>query len=191
MVDFRAIKAEVRQDVLTRRDALSAFERERFSRQIKQHFSELDIDPAAVISAFLPIRSEADLNSLIEELWTVNHKVCLPFMLDRETIEFRQYGPQTVLIDNGFGTVAPQDGSDVIDPDIMLVPLSAFDQSGGRIGYGAGFYDRAIGRLLEDGKTPLLIGVAFSCQEVDQVPCEDHDIPLDMVLTENGLLISD
>lgn len=191
MIDFRAIKAEVRQDVLARRDALSALERERFSQQIKQHFSELDIEPSAVISAFLPIRSEVDLNSLIEELWTVNHKVCLPFMLDRETIEFRQYGSQTELIDNGFGTIAPQDGSDVMDPDIMLVPLSAFDQSGGRIGYGAGFYDRAIARILDGGKTPLLIGVAFSCQEVDQVPCEDHDIPLDMVLTENGLLISD
>lgn len=112
-------------------------------------------------------------------------------MMDKENIEFRKYDENTELVDNGFGTLAPSKASEVVDPDVMLIPLSAYDETGGRIGYGAGFYDRAIAKLLGNDKTPLLIGVAFACQQVDVVPCEDHDIPLDMILTENGLIIAD
>jgi 5-formyltetrahydrofolate cyclo-ligase len=74
----------------------------------------------------------------------------------------------------------------VVDPEILLMPLSAFDASGNRIGYGAGHYDRAIARLHDKGMQPRLIGVAFDCQEVEAVPAEAHDVPLDAVVTESG-----
>jgi 5-formyltetrahydrofolate cyclo-ligase len=74
-----------------------------------------------------------------------------------------------------------------MDPAVMLVPLSAFDGRGHRIGYGAGHYDRAIARLIDKGVAPRLIGLGFSCQEVDSVPAEPHDRPLDAILTEDSL----
>ena len=191
MADIKSLKTDIRKQALARRDRLSAAERLEFSDQIKKSFFELDIAPNVITSAFLPIKSEVDLQALIKELWAQQRDVCLPFMLDKENIEFRAYTEKTELVDNGFGTVAPSAASQTVDPDVMLVPLSAFDETGGRIGYGAGFYDRAIAKLLDADKTPLLIGVAFSCQQVDQVPCEDHDIPLDMILTEDGLIIAD
>ena len=69
----------------------------------------------------------------------------------------------------------------------MLVPLSAFDARGHRIGYGAGHYDRAIARLIENGVAPRLIGLGFNCQRVDHVPDEAHDIILEAIITETGL----
>ncbi|MEP2981070.1 MAG: 5-formyltetrahydrofolate cyclo-ligase [Lentilitoribacter sp.] len=191
MSDIKTLKTQIRNMALSLRNGLTDAERVQFSKQIKSFFFELDIAPNAITSAFLPIKTEVDLNELIHELWSQHRSVCLPYMLDKENIEFREYNKTTELIDNGFGTLAPSGASEVVDPDVMLVPLSAFDETGGRIGYGAGFYDRAIVKLLDNDKTPLLIGIAFACQQVDRVPCEDHDIPLDMILTENGLIIAD
>jgi 5-formyltetrahydrofolate cyclo-ligase len=90
------------------------------------------------------------------------------------------------LVSTGFGTVGPGADAAVLDPDIMLVPLSAFDRTGHRIGYGAGYYDRAIERLWQKGLDPQLIGIAFDCQEVPSVPAEPHDVRLDAILTESG-----
>ncbi|RUW72628.1 5-formyltetrahydrofolate cyclo-ligase, partial [Mesorhizobium sp. M2A.F.Ca.ET.067.02.1.1] len=70
---------------------------------------------------------------------------------------------------------------------LMLVPLAAFDGRGHRIGYGAGYYDRAIARLAEKGIMPRLIGIAFDCQEVERVPEENHDVIIPEILTESGL----
>jgi 5-formyltetrahydrofolate cyclo-ligase len=75
----------------------------------------------------------------------------------------------------------------VLDPNVMLVPLAAFDARGHRLGYGAGHYDRAIARLQERGLRPRLVGIAFDSQRVDRVPDEPHDVPLDAILTETGL----
>ena len=91
------------------------------------------------------------------------------------------------IVKTGFGTTGPGPEAAVLDPDILLVPLSAFDRNGHRIGYGAGHYDRAIDRLKAKGCTPTLIGIAFDCQEVASVPAEPHDVPLDGILTESGL----
>jgi len=73
----------------------------------------------------------------------------------------------------------------------MLVPLAAFDRSGGRIGYGRGYYDAAIAKLRDKGKMPRLIGVGFAVQEVEVVPIEPHDIPLHAIVTEREVILSD
>jgi len=115
-------------------------------------------------------------------------RLCLPVVLDRETIVFRDLLRGAQMVDTGFGTAGPGEEAEILDPALMLVPLSAFDGNGNRIGYGAGHYDRAIARLRAKGKTPRLIGIAFACQEVEAVPAEPHDAPLDAILTEVGLL---
>ena len=114
-------------------------------------------------------------------------RLCVPAILNRSTIVFRELVPGAALIATGFGTSGPGPDAAVLDPDIMLVPLSAFDSTGHRIGYGAGHYDRAITRLHQKGLNPRLIGIAFDCQEVPSVPAEPHDVRLDAILTESGL----
>ena len=108
-------------------------------------------------------------------------------ILDKTTIEFRELVRGAPLIDMGFGTVGPGPEAAVLDPVLMLMPLAAFDSQGNRIGYGAGYYDRAIARLKAKGITPRLVAIAFNCQEVEAVPAEPHDVPLDALLTESGL----
>ena len=114
-------------------------------------------------------------------------RLALPVVLDRETIVFRELVRGAAMVSTGFGTSGPGPEALVLDPDIMLVPLAAFDRRGHRLGYGAGHYDRAIARLHAAGRRPHLIGVAFECQEVERVPDEAHDVMLAEILTESGL----
>lgn len=146
----------------------------------------LDFAPGAVVSGFWPIRSEADVRPLLEHLRGRGARLCLPVVLDRETIVFREFLADAPVVKAGFGTIGPGPEAAVLEPDIMFVPLSAFDTQGHRIGYGAGHYDRAIARLRAKGRIPKLIGIAFDCQEVASVPSEPHDVALDAVLTESG-----
>ena len=143
--------------------------------------------PGTTISGFLPIRSEADLQPLMARWRGRGGRLCVPAIIDKQTIVFRELVHGAALISTGFGTVGPTEDAPALDPDIMLVPLSAFDSRGHRIGYGAGYYDRAIHRLRQKGLSPKLIGIAFDCQEVAEVPAEPHDISLDAILTESGL----
>lgn len=183
-----AEKARLRGERLAARDALTTAERRQKSQSITAHgASGIPFAPGTVISGFMPIRSEVDTRSLMEALRTRGGRLVLPVVLDRETIVFRAFEADTPLVKTGFGTTGPAEDAAVLDPDILLVPLSVFDGQGQRIGYGAGHYDRAIARLHGKGRFPILIGVAFDCQEVPSVPAEPHDVPLHAVLTESGL----
>lgn len=183
-----AEKARLRGERLAARDALTPLERQQKSEAMTVYgASAIPLAPGAVISGFMPIRSEADIRPLMETLREKGGRIVLPVVLNRETIVFRAFEADTPLVKTGFGTAGPAEGADVVDPDILLVPLSVFDGQGQRIGYGAGHYDRAIARLHGKGRTPVLIGVAFDCQEVPSVPAEPHDVPLHAVLTESGL----
>lgn len=181
------VKARLRGERLAARDALSKEERTEKSIAIARHgMSGLVLKPGAIISGFLPIRSEVDLLPLLIQLAQKDVQLCLPVVLDRQTIVFREFHPDIPLVDTGFGTRGPGDDAAVLEPDILLVPLSVFDIQGNRIGYGAGHYDRAIDKLHKKGMNPALVGVAFACQEVPSVPAEPHDVRLHAVLTENG-----
>jgi len=183
-----AEKARLRGARLAARDALTLAERQEKSQSITAHgASGIPFAPGTVISGFMPIRSEADTRPLMEALRTRGGRLVLPVVLDRETIVFRAFETDTPLVKTGFGTTGPGEGAEVLDPDILLVPLSVFDGKGQRVGYGAGHYDRAIARLHARGRQPVLIGVAFDCQEVPSVPAEPHDVSLHAILTESGL----
>ncbi|MBU1316667.1 5-formyltetrahydrofolate cyclo-ligase [Pseudorhizobium marinum] len=185
-------KAELRAGRLTARDAIPVAERIEKSLQLADHgLAELQFDPGTVISGFLPIRSEMDLRPLMAGLRGRGARICVPVILDKQQIVFRELVPGAPLVDCGFGTMAPGPEAEVLDPEIMLVPLSAFDARGQRIGYGGGYYDRAIARLHALGRRPQLIGIAFDCQEVASVPTEPHDIGLQALLSESGLRIFD
>lgn len=186
----RELKAKLRAERLAARDALSGDVRIDKSMAMAEAGGRLiDVVPGEEISGFFPIRSEVDVRPLMHQLKERGAKLSVPVVLDKQTIVFRELIAGAPLVSTGFGTFGPGEDARVVDPDVMLVPLAAFDRIGHRIGYGAGYYDRAISKLHAKGRRPRLIGVAFDCQEVDIIPAEDHDVAVDAILTESGLRV--
>lgn len=186
MTSMKEQKAALRKERLALRDGIPAEERLEKSLQISTNGEGIAFQPGTIISGFLPIRSEADIRPLLDHLARRGARLCLPIVQDRETILFRELKKDTVLVETGFGTRGPGPEAAVLDPELLLMPLSVFDAAGNRIGYGAGHYDRAIDRLRKKGMNPRLIGIAFDCQEVASVPAEPHDVGLSAIITESG-----
>ncbi|MGU3576956.1 5-formyltetrahydrofolate cyclo-ligase [Brucellaceae bacterium C25G] len=181
-------KQKLRQQILIKRDELLPSFREQASQTIaKTYADQLNIENGQMVSGFWPIRSEIDPRPLLDVLRDKGASICLPVILDKTRITFRLWQKNTSLVSCGFGTMAPDEHAPTVTPDIMLMPLAGFDQRGHRLGYGAGYYDRYIKSLHAKNHFPALIGLCFACQEVSSVPDEPHDVPLEKILTENGL----
>ncbi len=188
MIPSKQQKANLRAGRLSARDAIPEEIRIEKSLALTAYGNEaIRFEHGTVISGFLPIRSEVDLRPLMWSLRMRGARICVPVILNSHTIVFRELMAGAELIDCGFGTFGPGPDAAELDPQLMLIPLAAFDPAGHRIGYGGGYYDRAIARLHEKGLHPRLIGIALDCQEVASVPAEPHDIRLQAVLTESGL----
>lgn len=173
----------MRKLALSRRDGLDAAAIAQGSAAISAAVLALDLAPGCAVSAFLPILSEVDLTEAIAGLDGRGHPVGLPIMVENGLL-FRRFRPGDALVPLGFGTRGPGPDAAEVVPDVLLMPLTAFDRQGGRVGYGRGYYDRAVAGLRAAGRFPRLIGIAFSVQEVAAVPMEPHDAPLDMIVTE-------
>jgi 5-formyltetrahydrofolate cyclo-ligase len=114
--------------------------------------------------------------------------VALPVVTARGLpLGFRRWRPGDVLVSGAFGLLVPGPSAEPVMPQLVLVPLLAFDRQGGRLGYGAGFYDRTLAVLRAAGPV-IAIGVAYADQEVPAVPVEPHDQPLDWIATEREIL---
>ncbi len=184
----KELKRDLRKQALARRDALDPAWRAAASLDMaKTALSAVTVRPGLVVSGFWPMRSEVDVRPMMFALSDIGARICLPAILDKTTIVFRELVPGVPLVDMGFGTEGPAEHAEVLAPSVMLVPLAAFDSRGHRIGYGAGYYDRAIARLTANGHAPRLIGIAFDCQQVPNVPDEPHDVIIPEILTESGL----
>ena len=180
-------KAALRGDALARRDALDPDARRAGSLVIAEHVLAVDgLADAALVGAFWPIRSEVDPRPLIERLFARGQRVALP-KVTPDGLVFREWRAGEVLVAGRFGLSEPHDDLPPLDPTALVVPLAAFDRRGQRIGYGRGYYDQAISRLSRNGPV-LTVGIAFSVQEIDRVPAEPHDRPLDHLVTEAGFV---
>jgi 5-formyltetrahydrofolate cyclo-ligase len=181
-------KAAIRQDILGRRDALDEGDRARMSAALASHALPFRAEiHAGPVSGFWPIRSEIDPRPLMEAFAAHGARLCLP-VVRKSGLTFRAYRPGDALVRAGFGLSEPGEDAPEVRPRLMLVPLAAFDRRGDRIGYGAGYYDRAIARFTADGGPLTTVGVAFSMQEVDRVPTELHDRRLDWIVTESEVI---
>ena len=183
----KELKKQLRGEALARRDQLDPTWRIEAAFGMAERAGEIGIEAGSAVSGFWPIKSEVDVRPLMFALRERGARLALPAILDHETIVFRELVRGAPLVDMGFGTAGPGEEAEILDPRLMLVPLAAFDARGHRIGYGGGYYDRAIERLQAKGHAPRLVGVAFDCQEVAAVPDEAHDVRLESVLTESGL----
>ncbi|WP_343806107.1 5-formyltetrahydrofolate cyclo-ligase [Paenochrobactrum glaciei] len=181
-------KQRLRNAVLAKRDALTPDFRDKAARTIAENYAdELNIQSGQIVSGFWPIRSEIDPRPLLHSLRERGALICLPVILNKTQICFRLWQENQALIPCGFGTMAPDKTAPILRPDVMLIPLAGFDSQGHRLGYGAGYYDRYISSLHATNHFPELIGFAYTCQELPCVPDEPHDVPLEKIVTENGL----
>ena len=139
--------------------------------------------PGAIVSGFWPIGDEIDLRPLLHRLHERGNRVALPVTPRRgEALTFAGWRPGDVMVAERFGTLRPV--GEILVPDMLLIPLLAFDAKGGRLGYGGGFYDRTLAAL----PNRFRLGCAFAVQQVDAVPIGPYDIRLDAVATENGII---
>ena len=139
--------------------------------------------PGAIVSGFWPMGNEIDIRPLLHALYERGHQVALPVTPPKgEPLAFRGWHPNDVLVQERFGTMRPV--GDLVIPDMLLIPLLAFDANGGRLGYGGGFYDRTLAALPDRFR----LGCAFAVQQVDAVPVGPYDIRLHAVATENGII---
>lgn len=138
------------------------------------------------VSGFMPIRTEIDPTSAMAEA-SAYGPVGVPVIIAPDTaLQFAQWTPETVMIEGAFKALIPTDPV-YFEPEIVIVPLLAFTRDGGRLGYGGGFYDRTLEQLRAKRAT-LAIGFAFAGQECTDIPLEDTDQPLDMIITETGVI---
>jgi 5-formyltetrahydrofolate cyclo-ligase len=184
-------KAELRAIALAKRDALSDEQRAAAAEAIARRGLPFEIAPGMIVSGYSPIRSEIDPAPLMRKLAEQGLKLALPAVLARgKSLAFRAWSPDDRLMLGPLGILEPSPAAAEVIPDIMLVPLAAFDRLGHRIGYGAGHYDHTLAHLrkakpiMGKPKPVVAIGLAFAAQEIDAVPALQHDERLDYVLTE-------
>jgi 5-formyltetrahydrofolate cyclo-ligase len=182
-------KSALRAGALARRAALTSEQRAAATAAIAARVKAvLAVLKPRVIAGYVPIRSECDPSAILERARASGIAVALPAVVDRQSIAFRLHEAGAPLAPSGFGTMAPGADAPVADPDLILVPLVGFDRRGHRLGYGRGYYDRAIAAARANGRRVPLVGLAFSVQEVEAIPAEAHDVRLDWVVTEKETL---
>jgi 5-formyltetrahydrofolate cyclo-ligase len=176
------MKAEARKAALARRAGCDPA----LGRRLAEHIlRDAPPPPGAIVAGFWPMGPEIDIRPILLALHGRGHRIVLPVTPKRgNPLRFRQWQPGDVLARGPLGTSQPGPEAAELTPDWLLVPLLAFDRAGRRLGYGGGYYDRTLASL--PGATA--IGVAYACQEVDEVPAGVDDAPLAAVVTEAGVI---
>jgi 5-formyltetrahydrofolate cyclo-ligase len=184
-MDIAQSKQALRKEALARRAALSG--RAERSRQIAANFlNAFSIPPGGTVSAFVAIGEEADPAPLIVALRERGAFVALPRVVGKgKPLSFHLYASGATLVPGPFGLLQPAADWPLAEPDVLAVPLLAFDALGNRLGYGAGFYDRTL-EGLRARRPVLAAGYAFAAQEFPLVPHHEGDQKLDWIVTDAG-----
>ncbi len=179
-------KAALRKQAHAARAALTPGERTEAAISVaRRFFDEIAFAPDDVVAGYWRIRDELDCQPILVRLMDGGQKVVLPVVAAPDApLDLRVWEADQPLYEAGFGTLAPSDLAPRAEPDLVLMPLLGFDASGTRLGYGGGYYDRTLAHI---AKKPLLVGLAFAAQELAHIPRDTHDIPLDAVITEEGV----
>jgi 5-formyltetrahydrofolate cyclo-ligase len=181
-------KVELRAVAQTRRDALPADARKLAAETIAAREFPLAITSSVIISGFMPLKSEINPLPLLQKLAEAGARLALPAIAGRGKPLIMRAWEFGAPLDRGqWGIREPKPDALEVEPDILLVPLLAFDRAGYRLGYGAGYYDMTIHRLR--GLKPVTaVGIAFAAQEVPKIPTTPRDERLDLVLTEREVI---
>jgi 5-formyltetrahydrofolate cyclo-ligase len=181
-------KSILRRDALARRDALPAAARAAAAQTIAGRPFPIAVPRGAIVSGYSPMKSELNPVPLMCKLAELGVQLALPVVAGRgRPLIMRAWSFGEELASGVWGIREPKADAPEVFPDILLVPLAAFDRAGHRIGYGAGYYDRTIARL-RAMKPVTAVGLAFAAQEINRVPANAFDARLDLVLTEREVI---
>jgi 5-formyltetrahydrofolate cyclo-ligase len=188
-VEYVAIKkSDLRREAMARRDALPPEARQAAAEAIAARKFPLAIAPGTIVSGFMPLKSEINPLPLMRKLAAQGARPGLPVVAGREKpLIMREWVFGEPLVAGVWGIREPKPEAAELEPDILLVPLIAFDRAGHRIGYGAGYYDLTIVQL-RARKAIIAVGLAFAVQEIAAVPATPRDALLDLVLTEREVI---
>jgi len=187
----KALKSSLRQGIRAQRRSIGADERLALDNAINRLLvAYVNQSQVRTIAAFWPFDGEPDLSPSLELLERAGLQLALPVISEasgRLSIFFRQWTIGTSMEQNFYGIPEPVGSAEILlaDIDLMLLPLVAWDDSGGRLGMGAGFYDRAL-QPFNLSYAPIRMGVAYQLQKLPLVPAEPWDIRLHMILSESG-----
>jgi len=183
-----AAKAKLRQDMLARREALPATARVAAAETIAARGLPVAVPAGAIVSGYSPLKSEISPVPLMRRLADAGARLALPVVQGRgKPLVMRAWAFGEALGKGQWGIREPKPEAPEAFPDILIVPLAAFDRSGYRLGYGAGYYDMTIARL-RSMKPVIAIGIAFAAQEVPELPKTPRDEKLDFMLTEREVI---
>jgi len=181
-------KAALRRQARAHRDALPADVRAAAAQAIAGRPFPVAVAPAAIVAGFMPMGSEINPIPLMRKLAGLGAQLALPAVAGRgKPLTMRAFAFGETLVPGVWGIREPGADAREVFPDIVIVPLLAFDRSGHRVGYGAGYYDMTITRL-RARKPIVAVGIAFAVQEISRVPATARDAPLDLVLTEHEVI---
>jgi 5-formyltetrahydrofolate cyclo-ligase len=182
------LKAALRRAALARRDALPADVRAAAAEAIAARPFPVAVATGAIVSGYSPMRSEINPLPLLRKLSDAGATLALPVVAGRgQPLIMRAWAFGAPLVRGGWDIREPAPDAPEVRPDILLVPLAAFDRQGHRIGYGAGYYDLTLAQLRAQ-KPIVAIGIAFAAQEIEKVPTNPRDARLDLVLTEHEII---
>jgi len=183
-----AAKAALRRDALARREALPVAERAAAAEAVARRGFPVPVGAGTVVSGYSPLKSEISPVPLMRRAAEAGAQLALPVVQGRGTpLVMRAWRFGDALGSGVWGIREPQPEAPEVFPDLLIVPLAAFDRAGYRIGYGGGYYDMTLARL-RAMKSVVAMGIAFAAQEVPAVPHDSHDQKLDIVLTEREVI---
>ena len=182
-------KAAERRRALARREAAhTSGVDEAANEHLYLHLTslvEVNAGPPLVVSAYMPIRTELNPLPTMRRLVDNGHTVCVPVIsASGHPLDFAEWSPDALMVDGPFGAAVPAELR-LVEPEIVVTPLLAFDRRGYRLGYGGGFYDRTLTGLRVRG-LGYAVGFAYAAQEIHVVPIDEYDAPLDAIVTEHG-----
>ena len=187
-------KAELRSSALQRRNDIGLDVRADFASRLALIGPPLVLEclPSVgkpVTAVFSPIGSEPDARPLVSALHAAGVPLALPVDLSHgSALIFRRWTPGDRLAVGPLGIAEPLSDAAELEPDVLVMPLIAFDRRGHRLGYGAGNYDRTLAALRRR-KQVRVIGIAYAIQEERMIPNEPHDEPVDLIVTDRSVLL--
>ena len=153
---------------------------------IKKHFYKKKI----IIAGYYPSNYEVDILNFLQEASKKKFRIVLPVIGSSNTMSFKSWIFKEPLYVSIFGILEPKNSNKEIIPDLIMVPLVAFDNRLNRIGYGKGYYDRSLKKINKNKKKTVSLGIAYSFQQCTRVPINKYDFKLDYILTERGIISS-
>lgn len=185
-------KSNLRNFFLSKRNKVTNKYSNYVSLEITNYAEEIiNLFALTNIAGFYPFRNEINTLPLLKKLRSLGALISLPVTpLDNTHLSFRKWNIDTKLTIGKYGILEPPEHCEETTPNLLLVPLLAYDVLGNRIGYGGGFYDKTLQYLYSKNNKIISIGVAFKFQECNCIPSEKHDIKLNAILNENGLKLT-